>query len=136
MTMPYDDSAARPFQWSEIHELPKKRIGQLDLAIRDEIGKPKAPILEKGSEQRHFFLLLEEKTNRWADSARDTYLQCLKEVGREGSFLAHSLVWHYGLSFFFNENLRPYLYLECGCYVERSYQVKIPNQPQTFTALD
>jgi hypothetical protein len=131
-----EESTARPFVWSEIHELLKRKFSELDSTIRAEIGKPKAPIPEKGSERRHFLLLLEEKLSRWADVARDTAQECLKEIGREGSDPARSSVWNYGLNFFFTENLLTYLYIACGCYVERPYRVKVGNRPKTFTSLE
>ena len=44
-------------------------------------------------------------------------------------------MWHNGLAFFFDENLRNFLYLACGCYVEKYYQHRSPKQPRTYTAL-
>ena len=120
----------RPFLWSEIHSIANERIALLDAMIRKEIKKPQSPIPKHGAERSQFFLLLEEKANFWADRARVVYEDCLKDIGREDSFSARSTVYHNALTFFLGVNLRNFLYLECGCIVERPDPLRPPGQPR------
>lgn len=129
-------SPDRPFLWSEIHSIAKERTAQLDAAIRKETKKPERPIPRYGAERSQFFLLLEEKANLWADRARDVYEACLKEIGRDSSLPARYSAYHNGLSFFLGDNLRHFLYVECGCVVERPYTVRRQGQPRTYTTLE
>jgi hypothetical protein len=131
-----DDSPDRPFLWSEIHSIAKERMEQLDKTIRAEIGRPKSPIPAMGADRHQFFLLLAERADKWADRTRDTALECLKEIGRKDSANARSSVWDNGLRFFFSDNLRSFLHLACGCYVERYYRHPGPKQPRTYTSLE
>src|SRR5277367_2888175 len=130
-----NDSPDRPFLWSEIHSLAKERIEQLDKTIRAEIGRPKSPIPAKNADRHQFFLLLAERADKWAYRGRDTYLECLREIGREDSVEARSSVWDNGLRFFINDNLHGFLHLACGCYIERYYQHPRPKQPRTYISL-
>lgn len=130
-----EDSSVRPFLWSEIHEIAKERTAQLDAAIRKEIGNPKVKVPEGGAGRRQFFLLLEEKANSWGDRARDACEDCLKKIGRADSHSARRSVFQNALSFFLSDNLCAFLYLECGCYVERPHTVRRPGQPRTYTSL-
>lgn len=131
-----EDRTERPFLWSEIHSIAKDRVAQLDANIRTEIGRPKVSIPDKGADRSQFFLLLEEEANLWADRARDLHEACLKEIGRENSLSARSSVYHNSLSFFLSDNLRHFLYLKCGCVVERLYTVRKPGQPRTYMATE
>jgi hypothetical protein len=124
------ESPGRPFVWSEIHYKLKERIAQLDETIRAEIGRPNTAVPKYGAERRQFFLLLEERANGWADRVRDLHECCLKEIGREGHPTARSSVYNDSLSFFLHNELRHFLFLECGCVVDRRYTIRKPGQPR------
>lgn len=110
-----EDFPERPFLWSEIHSLAKRRLADLDTKIREEISKVGGRIPNRGADRHQFLLLLEEKANDWANRARDAYLDCLQEIGREPSYLARVSVFNNGLIFFLSDDLRNFLIRSCGC---------------------
>jgi hypothetical protein len=113
VTMP-DDSAARPFKWSEIHDQVEKKILELLKNIRAETGAAVNPVPSQGGAQQRYFTLLGEKADGWADGAADIYKERLAQVCREDDPRARLSVWSNDLYFFIDDDLRELLLVVCG----------------------
>ncbi|WP_109485459.1 hypothetical protein [Occallatibacter savannae] len=104
-----------PFKWTEIHLLAKAKLASLDTAIRKEIDEcPDELPPNLGGARHQFFVLLKERAVDWTLRAKNAYLDCLTEVGREPSQSIRLSIWQNGLRWFVSENVNEYLILACG----------------------
>jgi hypothetical protein len=113
VTMP-EDSAARPFEWSEIHDQVEKKIPELVKASRAEIGAAIKSVPPPGGARQRFFALLGEKLDDCADRAANICKECLTEIGREDAPGASLSIWSNSLRSFIEEDLRSLGFLACG----------------------
>jgi hypothetical protein len=65
----------------------------LDETIRQEIRASLSPLPADGGARHRFFVLLKEQASTWATRAKNAYMDCLKEIGREPSASIHQAVW-------------------------------------------
>jgi len=101
-----DESAARPFEWSEVNELAEKKIDELKKAISAEISNEVKLAPPPGATRRRISELLGERADDWAGRAANTYKESLVLIGREETPGARISVWLNGLRSFIDDDLR------------------------------
>jgi hypothetical protein len=111
----------RSFKWSDIHSIAQQKLNALQAEIESEVRAKLQPFPFRfaPSVQHQYFLLLEERAEKWAERACEAYLACLNEIDRGSDDHAKLSVWNNGLRFFIAEEIRYLVELSCGHDVRR-----------------